>query len=66
MRTEMQELKLSLTAEERECLVALLEAALKEALIEEHRTRAPLYREHVLIREHLLESVLKKLGPQPA
>ncbi len=66
MRTEMQELKLTLSAEERECLVALLEAALKETLIEEHRTRAPMYREHVLTREHLIEAVLKKLATPAA
>jgi hypothetical protein len=61
----MAETSLTLTVEEREFLVSLLQLAQKNALIEEHRTRAPSYREHVLHNEELIASVLKKLG-QPA
>jgi hypothetical protein len=53
---------ISLNDEERAFLVSLLELALKEARIEEHRTRNPTFREHVLHREELLSSVLEKLG----
>jgi hypothetical protein len=61
----MAESPLTLTTEEREFLVSLLEVTLKNTLIEEHRTRAPTYREHVLHNEELIASLLKKLG-QPA
>jgi hypothetical protein len=52
---------LTLTAEEREFLVGLLEIALREKLIEEHRSRKPTYREYVLQQELLLESILGRL-----
>jgi hypothetical protein len=58
----MSELQLTLTAEEREFLAGLLETVLKETRIEEHRTRAPSYREHVIHREDLIMSVLKKIS----
>lgn len=61
----MADTPLTLTAEERNLLVELLEMSLKEARIEEHRTRAPAYRQIVLHREELLVSMLRKLG-QPA
>ena len=61
----MSELHLSLTAEERQCLLALLETAQKETRIEEHRTRSLTYRESVTHQEELIESVLSKLR-QPA
>lgn len=61
----MAEWQLSLTSEEHECLVELLERSLKDARIEEHRTRTPSYREYVLRQENLLTAVLSKLG-QPA
>jgi hypothetical protein len=35
---------------------------LKEAQIEEHRTRTPSYREHVLHDESLITGLLRKLG----
>jgi hypothetical protein len=54
--------QLLLTADERQFLVDLLQAVLKDARIEEHRTRAPSYREHILQKETLLNSVLSKLG----
>ena len=57
----MPEQQLTLTAEECAYLVELLEGALKDARIEEHRTRTPTYREHVLHREDLVKSLLNKL-----
>jgi hypothetical protein len=61
----MAELQLSVTPPERECLVGILERALKETRVEEHRTRAPTYREHVVDQEHLITSLLGKLGQPP-
>ena len=58
----MTDLQLTLTNPERECLVEMLERALKEKRVEEHRTRAPAYREHVTQREDLIVSLLSKLG----
>jgi hypothetical protein len=58
----MNSLELTLTIPERECLVELLERALKETRVEEHRTRTPTYREHVVKREDLIASLLAKLG----
>jgi hypothetical protein len=62
----MSEQTLTLTGAEKEGLVHLLEKALKEAQIEEHRTRAPSFREYVLKQEELITSVLGKLGHKPA
>jgi hypothetical protein len=59
----MTELHLSLTAEEHDYLIGFLEMELKERLVEEHRTRTPSYREHVLRQERLIESLLRKLSP---
>jgi hypothetical protein len=61
----MAELQLTLTSEERECLVRLLETALRDTRIEEHRTRTPSYREHVLHQEDLLIALLGKLRQPP-
>lgn len=61
----MAEMQVMLTTEERDVLVGLLETALKETQIEEHRTRKPSYRELVLHQEQVIASVLSKLG-QPA
>lgn len=58
----MADTQLTLTAQEREQLIDLLEAALKETKVEEHRTRAPSFREIVLQKEHAIASVLRKLG----
>ena len=58
----MTDLQLTLTIPERECLVEMLERALKETRVEEHRTRTPSYREHVVKREDLITSLLSKLG----
>jgi hypothetical protein len=57
----MVESQLTLTAEERDFLLKLLEAMEKEALVEEHRTRALDYREHILHREVLITGLLEKL-----
>ena len=61
----MAETQLSITAEERSCLVRILESALKNHRIEEHRTRAPSYREGILKEEELLTQLLTKLGQAP-
>jgi hypothetical protein len=61
----MAESQLTLTTEERDYLVALLQTSLNERRVEEHRTRTPNYREHVLREESLIAGVLAKLG-QPS
>ena len=53
--------QLLLTAEEREYLVDLLREQVKDARVEEHRTRSPSYREHISRREDALSAVLQKL-----
>jgi hypothetical protein len=58
----MAELQLTLTPEERDYLVGLLETTLKNTRIEEHRTRTLSYREHVVHQEDLLVALLNKLG----
>jgi len=58
----MGETQLTLTAEERDYLVGLLETVLKDTRIEEHRTRTPNYREFVLKQEDLIVKLLGKLG----
>jgi hypothetical protein len=60
----MAELQLTLTTPERECLVSVMERTLKEMRVEEHRTRAPTYREHVVQQEELIAGLLRKLGQQ--
>lgn len=61
----MADSPLVLSAEERQFLVDFLTAALKDTRIEEHRTRAPTYREHVLHKEDLITALLSKLGQSP-
>ena len=61
----MAEMQLTLSHEERECLVQMLQTALKEHRVEEHRTRAPSFREKILQEEKLLEQMLTKLGQPP-
>lgn len=61
----MSELQLTLTVEEREYLVGHLEAVLKEKRVEEHRTRAPSYRQHVLQQENVIVGLLSKLKQPP-
>jgi hypothetical protein len=59
----MNELQFSLNAEEREFLVDYLHSALKGVQVEEHRTRAPSYRELVTHQKDLIAGLLNKLEP---
>ena len=59
----MGEIQLTLTAEEHEYLAELLETVLKNTRIEEHRTRTPAYRQHVLERENVIVGLLSRLNP---
>ena len=61
----MVEIQVTLSGEEREYLVEFLETALKNTRVEEHRTRTPSYREHIVQKEELIGGLLRKLG-QPA
>jgi hypothetical protein len=61
----MAELQMTLTAEERQYLLDLLELTLKDMRIEEHRTRTPTYRELVLKQENLAQGLLNKLRQTP-
>ena len=61
----MGESQVTLSADERNYLVQVLETALKNHRVEEHRTRAPSYREQILQEEKLIEQVLAKLGQTP-
>jgi uncharacterized membrane protein YccC len=61
----MPETTMILTEEERAFLSELLERTLKEARVQEHRTRAPSYRELVLHQERLITSLMEKLGHVP-
>jgi len=61
----MADCQISITAEERAYLVQVLETSLKNHRVEEHRTRAPTYREQILQEEKLLEQLLTKLGHAP-
>jgi hypothetical protein len=54
---------MALSKEERSLLLTVLESALKNTLIEEHRTRKPSYREAVIHQEELLDRMLGKLRP---
>jgi hypothetical protein len=58
----IKDCQMTVNDEERAYLVEILERALKEAQIEEHRTRTPSYREHVLHDESLITGLLRKLG----
>ena len=61
----MGELQLTLSDEERQFLQGLLENVLKEALVEEHRTRKLSYRKHVVDQEKTISAILSKLGKRP-
>jgi hypothetical protein len=61
----MADFSLTVSNEEREYLVKMLESLLKETRIEEHRTRTPSYREFVLGDESIIEGLLQKLGRSP-
>ena len=58
----MTDLHLTLTDEERAFLAEFLQRTLKDMRIEEHRTRAPSYRERIIEREDLVNQLLHKLG----
>ena len=58
----MCETQLLLNEEEKELLVKLLEREVSQRLVEEHRTRAPAYREHILHDEAVLRGMLAKLN----
>jgi hypothetical protein len=58
----MSDAPLTFTAEERTFLAGLLESALRNLRVEEHRTRAPSFREFILHREEMMNSLLEKLG----
>jgi hypothetical protein len=58
----MAESTVNLTDDEGKFLVELLKIALKDTQVEEHRTRTPAYRDHILRRENVISSLLRKLG----
>ena len=58
----MGEFELGLSAEERDYLRGLLQQVLKDALVEEHRTRTLSYRKYVVNQEKMLNQILGKLG----
>ena len=58
----MAEYQLTLSTEERDFLADLLEKMLKDTRVEEHRTRAPSYRELIVKQENLISAILAKLG----
>jgi hypothetical protein len=58
----MADTQVSLDAQERDYLIRVLETALKNHRIEEHRTRTPTYREQIIAEEKLLGQLLTKLG----
>lgn len=58
----MAEQPFTLTTDERAFLVEFLNEALKEARVEEHRTRTLSFREHVVQREGVISGLLTKLG----
>ena len=61
----MAEYQLTLSTEERDFLADLLEKMLKDTRVEEHRTRAPSYRELIVKQENLISAILAKLGQPP-
>ncbi|MBM3996271.1 MAG: hypothetical protein FJ303_19275 [Planctomycetes bacterium] len=58
----MAEAVVNFTAEERDFLAELLKLVLKDVQIEEHRTRALSYREHIVQKGEMINALLKKLG----
>lgn len=58
----MSEQTITLTTEERQLLVDLLQNALQETRVEEHRTRILSFRELIVEKEKLLLAILEKLG----
>jgi hypothetical protein len=62
----MGDTQLTLTADERQYLTELLEGTLKAMRVEEHRTRTPSFREHILKQESIVAALLTKLGTPAA
>jgi len=62
----MAELQVTLTVEECQYLLNLLEATLKVLRVEEHRTRTPAFREHLLLQDTVAEGLLTKLRQKPS
>jgi hypothetical protein len=60
----MNDIQVRISEEEREFLASLLETAMKETRVEEHRTRKISYREHILHKERLLAGLLSKLASE--
>lgn len=58
----MTDLSLDLNAQERKYLAELLEAELSQTRVEEHRTRTPSYREHIVQQVEIIEGLLQKLA----
>jgi hypothetical protein len=61
----MADMQLTLSVEERDFLVQLLETALKNHRIEEHRTKKPSYREQILQEETVISELLTRLSQPP-
>ncbi len=57
----MDEMQMTVTAEERRFLAGRLELALRDARNEERQTLSPTYREHVLRQEELIACLLRKI-----
>jgi hypothetical protein len=57
----MADMPLTLTTDECRWLATFLESSLKDVLVEEHRTRTPSYREHIVHNEEMIRSLLNKL-----
>ena len=55
------EFTMSLTEEERAELLNWLEQKLQSKFVEEHRTEAAQYRDHVRHQEEILENLIRKL-----
>ncbi|MFO0968676.1 MAG: hypothetical protein U0793_24225 [Gemmataceae bacterium] len=58
----MNEQPVNLNSDERRYLRELLEATLKETRVEEHRTKTPSYREHIVHDRQVIQGLLAKLG----
>ena len=58
----MPDTQLTLTSDESKFLADFLQSVLRDTRVEEHRTRTPSYREHIVEREHLVVGLLTKLG----
>ena len=61
----MSDSPVTLSAGERDFLASFLKTALKDARVEEHRTRTLSYRELILEKESIIAGLLQKLGAKP-